>query len=61
MNWSDAPNNDPIIADTENNIVHFTQPIELAVARRGSITSICGVDFTVKDSPLPAPLPVSAI
>ena len=51
------------MTDTETYIVHFTQLIELAVARGGgsSTCMVCGVDFTVGgggDSPLPPPLPV---
>ena len=48
------------MTDTETYIVHFTQLIELVVARgRGSSTCmVCCVDFTMKASPLPPPLPV---
>ena len=50
------------MTDTEIYIVHFTQLIELAVARGGGSTCmVCGVDFTMEASPLPPPLPVSDI
>ena len=50
------------MTDTETYIVHFTQLIELAVARGGGSTCMfCGVDFTMEASPLPPPLPVSDI
>ena len=49
------------MTDTETYIVNFTQLIELAVARGGSTCMVCGVDFTMEDSPLPPPLPVSDI
>ena len=50
------------MSDTETYIVHFTQPIELAVARGASSTCmVCGVDFTMEGGPLPPPLPVSDI
>ena len=36
MNWPGEQWTDPIMSDTEMNIVHFTHPIELAaVAGRG--------------------------
>ena len=50
------------MTDTETYIVHFTQLIELAVARGGSSTCmVCGVDFTMEASALPPPLPVGDI
>ena len=58
MNWPCAP----IMTDTETYIVHFTQLIELAVARGASSTCIvCGVDFTMEASALPPPLLVGDI
>ena len=50
------------MTDTETYIVHFTQLIELAVARGASSTCmVCGVDFTMEASPLSPPLPVGEI
>ena len=50
------------MTDTETYIVHFTQLIELAVARGGGSTCmVCGVDFIMEASPLPPSLPVSDI
>ena len=50
------------MTDTETYIVHFTQLIELAVARGGgSSCMVCGVDFTIEAGPLPPPLSVSDI
>ena len=51
------------MTDTETYIVHFTQLIELAVARwgGGSTCMVCGVDFTMEASALPPPLPVGDI
>ena len=52
------------MTDTETYIVHFTQLIELAVAREGgggSTCMVCGVDFIMEASPLPPSLPVSDI
>ena len=50
------------MTDTETYIVHFTQLIELAVARGESSTCmVCGVDFTVEASPFPPPFPVGEI
>ena len=51
-----------MMTDTETYIVHFTQLIELAVAREGDSTCmVCGVDFTMEATPLPPPLPVGDI
>ena len=51
------------MTDTETYIVHFTQLIELAVARGGggSTCMVCGVDFIMEASPLPPSLPVTDI
>ena len=53
------------MTDTETYFVHFTQLIELAVARGGEssncICMVCGVDFTMETSPLLPPLPVGDI
>ena len=50
------------MSDTEINIVHFTHLIELAVVGSGEGgCMVFVVNFTMKASPLPPPLPVSAI
>ena len=49
------------MTDTETDIVHFNQPVDLALFGMGSITGMvnhCVVDFTVEFAPLPFPRPV---
>ena len=50
MNWSCAQLNDPLMSNTEINIVHLTHQLGLTVVgkREGALEWLCHVDFSVE-------------